>query len=676
MSGIMAIVSLDGRPVPSELARAQLSAIAHRGEWEPRLWEAPGVALGHVNLPRTPEAEREQLPASDITGRYWITWDGRLDNRDELVSLLRLDAEQARQMTDADYVLTAYRELGEACVHKLLGDWAIVIWDSAEGKLFCAKDPLGWRQLYYAEADGLLLMGSEAQQLFAGRRSRPEPNMAYAKDFVSGVLSDSTSSCWSGVREMIGGTTLVVSGAGTIAPSVFWKRPASPPFRGNQDECIDEFTALFEQALRARLRSNRPVGTNLSGGLDSSFIAAAAARSRPDLRAIHAFASTTTRMDERDYAGAVVSHSSISASTLVPIDSCWSLNSEMLHREHFDQPEHPVQAPAVLLLAQAAQRDGVGVVLGGEGGDEWLTGDTGAGDLLLHGHWRVVADIFHRARLHGWSRRTVCGAISREIVPPIATRWPRTRASTHDRALLAAIGHMGPVTARRDSAWDRRATRLDHVWARYRLGANPTIAWRDRHANARFGLEHRTPFNDLRVVEFLAGVPDRMKWFSGRPKAVLRAAGAGLMPSRIADREGYGVYDELYALGVKDRERARAELGLRAWLGDTAFASHAAPHLERSTDPPTPLIWRLITSGLWLVSSGVARPQPTRSLARHLNGKEVMYMKQSYERPSLRTLGDIRSMTQGLINAGCSDAVFGLKGEGIAACFVDGGGGS
>ena len=93
MSGIMAIVSLDGRPVPPELARAQLSAIAHRGEWEPVLGGARRRPRPR-DLPRTPEAEREFLPASDSTGRSWMTWDGRLDNREELASLLRLDASR------------------------------------------------------------------------------------------------------------------------------------------------------------------------------------------------------------------------------------------------------------------------------------------------------------------------------------------------------------------------------------------------------------------------------------------------------------------------------------------------------------------------------------------------------------------------------------------------------
>src|SRR4051812_34782731 len=107
MSGILALLSLDGRPIGDRLPRAALEAIEHRGDREPRLWESDGVALGHANHPTTHEAEREQLPAPDVRGR-WMTWDGRVDNRSELARSLRLDPGRAASMTDADFVLAAY----------------------------------------------------------------------------------------------------------------------------------------------------------------------------------------------------------------------------------------------------------------------------------------------------------------------------------------------------------------------------------------------------------------------------------------------------------------------------------------------------------------------------------------------------------------------------------------
>ena len=254
MSGIMAVVSLDGRPVPPELARAQLAAVAHRGEWEPRLWEAPGVALGHVNLPRTPEAEREVLPMANRSGRYWLTWDGRLDNRDELGAKLGYDTAERAGRTDAEYVLDAFLKWGDDCVHHLVGDWAVVIWDNEARRLFCAKDPLGWRQLYYAERDGLLLVGSEPQQLFAGGWVPKAVNEEYVARFLGGALQEPGSTHYDGIAELRGGE-LAWAGAAGIRIQAHWTAPRKPASKYRRfEEYVEAFEALFEQALAARLR--------------------------------------------------------------------------------------------------------------------------------------------------------------------------------------------------------------------------------------------------------------------------------------------------------------------------------------------------------------------------------------------------------------------------------------
>src|SRR4051794_38529542 len=116
MSGILALVSNSHQAVSPELARAYIDAIAHRGDQRPRLWLRDKVALGHVNLPTTSEAEREQLPASDPSGRFWLTWDGRLDFRETLGDNLDISRENARRLTDADLVLAAYAKWGDTCV--------------------------------------------------------------------------------------------------------------------------------------------------------------------------------------------------------------------------------------------------------------------------------------------------------------------------------------------------------------------------------------------------------------------------------------------------------------------------------------------------------------------------------------------------------------------------------
>ena len=196
-------------------------------------------------------------------------------------------------MTDADYVLAAYRELGDDSVHKLLGDWAIVIWDSVERKLFCAKDPIGWRQLYYAESDGLLLVGSEPQQLFAGGWVPRKWTMTtYCGTWPTPYGTRQGRAI--DVRDLDGGAHLSVHDLATVVKSTYWESPKiTPRSYSSPREYVEEFVDVFAEATRARLRSNRSVGVYLSGGLDSSYVSAIALHQGVSPLAISSYAPGT-----------------------------------------------------------------------------------------------------------------------------------------------------------------------------------------------------------------------------------------------------------------------------------------------------------------------------------------------------------------------------------------------
>ncbi|HXU23262.1 MAG TPA: asparagine synthase-related protein [Tepidiformaceae bacterium] len=607
MSGIMAIVALDGRPVAVELARAQLGAIAHRGEWEPRLWEGEGVALGHVNLPRTPEAEREFLPGSDATGRYWIIWDGRLDNRHELAGQLGLDSSQESAMTDPDYVLAAYQRWDAECVHKLLGDWAIVIWDSRERKLFCAKDPLGWRQLYYAERDGLVAVGSEPQQLFAGGFMAKEVNNEYVLRFLGDALQEPGETCYAGVMELDGGSSITVAN-GRITRAAFWKYPkvTKRPYKRPQ-EYVEEFTQLFDVAVTARLRANRPVGVFLSGGIDSSYITAIAAKKYPELLTISAHAPGTQWMDEREHAGLVAQHCGV-RNVQVDISDCWSLSSRWLPDESFDQADQPPQGATHVRLAVATRVNGLGVVLGGEGADEWMTGNPSVGDsLAARNLWQAVKLARRRERP---VRAFVRGAY--QGLTPLGVRRSirrlRGRGDSFSPFVAAHSNWESLANTETPAAW-QSAANAALEWRGYRESAGAVIGWRDRNAFAPNRVDLRTPFNDLRIVELMASTPHWIKQFRGRRKDLLREAEYPVLPQSIPDRSDFGLYVELMGHGVADGEPGRVEAAIGALY---RFSDINAMLIEREVrqwafeghrwwEPN----WHAITAGLWLANSGV-----------------------------------------------------------------------
>lgn len=608
MSGIMAIVSLDGRPVPPELARAQLAAIAHRGECGPRLWEGPGVALGHVNLPRTPEAEREVLPMADRSGRYRLTWDGRLDNRDELGPKLGYDAAERAGKTDAEYVLDSFLKWGDDCVHQLVGDWAVVIWDNEARWLFCAKDPVGYRQLFFREHEGYLLVGSEPQQLFAGGAGPMEPDREYTLRYLAGVMQEPGRTWLAGMSHLAGGERMVATEAGVRA-AAYWTQPRiTPRTYRRPEEYVDEFEAVFARAVADRLRTNRPVGVYLSGGIDSSYVAAVITRQGHQATALTSYAPGTSRMDERKYAQLVVAHLGM-RQVETDISDCWTLSRAWVPDAYFDNPFHPPQAANQARMGLIARREGIGVILGGEGGDEWCNGpENYIGNTLARGKFVTAWKLSRKNRGRKRSARRLAAELRDLSLEPIRRRHWDT--GPEGDALIDGVDVMKHM--RTPSAWSHaRFQRIE--WDIQRQIGWLEPSWRDRHEAAPNGVERRPPFFDLRVIEMLASTPPWMKRFNGRRKDILREAETRVLPKVIADRTDWGLYDELYFRGLRS-EPARTSLGLAMTDQFVGRPSPAAVResLATAMPPVDHAAWRTVSTGLWLDSmgfSGTARPE-------------------------------------------------------------------
>jgi len=145
MSGIAGIFNLDGRPADASLLRRMVDAIAHRGPDGSGVWIAGSVGLGHRMLRTTPESAVEKQPLTDESATLSLTFDGRVDNREEISSLLSSHGWKLRDQTDAEIILRAYQCWGEECAGKIVGDFAFVVWDGKKQQLFCVRDVVGLR---------------------------------------------------------------------------------------------------------------------------------------------------------------------------------------------------------------------------------------------------------------------------------------------------------------------------------------------------------------------------------------------------------------------------------------------------------------------------------------------------------------------------------------------------
>ncbi|HYM23839.1 MAG TPA: asparagine synthase-related protein, partial [Vicinamibacterales bacterium] len=280
MSGILGIWHPDGRPADrAELARLA-ATIRHRGGDAEglRIDGAAGLAV-HIRRV-TPESARETQPVVDDQGAM-LAFDGRLDDRDDLIAALDGDGGVSRESPDSSLVLAAYRRLGEACLARLNGDFALAVHDPRRRRLLLARDAIGVRPLYYHATPQLVIFASEIKAIVAHPDVPARPDDETLADFLFTRFTGAPPTprtFFEHVSSVLPGYAVIVD-AGGVRMAPYWDFDAARAVRfARYGDYVDAFREHFDRAVRRRLRCVRPTAVSVSGGLDSSAIFCAAHR--------------------------------------------------------------------------------------------------------------------------------------------------------------------------------------------------------------------------------------------------------------------------------------------------------------------------------------------------------------------------------------------------------------
>ena len=221
----------------------------HRGPDGARHWVQGPIAMGHRALNTTPESSLERQPLLDEAAGLGLTFDGRIDNRDELKSVLAADRTNGRVETDAELVLAAYRKWGEECPEHLLGDFAFAIWDEPRKRLFCARDHLGVRPFFYAAVGDTFVCASEIRALFAVPSLKMEPNLAIITMRLLGRSVEFDETLYKGVSRLPMAHRLTITRE-AIRTRRYWDiDPAHEIRYRNDEEYGEHFRELFFDAV-------------------------------------------------------------------------------------------------------------------------------------------------------------------------------------------------------------------------------------------------------------------------------------------------------------------------------------------------------------------------------------------------------------------------------------------
>ncbi len=577
---------------PDRTLVAMADAIAHRGPdgrgffHADRKGRTPGVGLAHVRLAIIDPSDSLQ-PMLSADGTLALAFNGEIFNYTELRQDLIARGHTFRTSGDTEVLLKLYEEMGEACLSRLNGDFAFAIWDGRRKCLFLARDRMGVRPLFYTRHGGTFYFASEAKALLT------VPGIGCDLDLIA---LDQIFTLWSpigqrtafsGISELEPGTFLRADASGERIDS-YWQLDfpdAADAFRdtGDPDASLEQLNDLLVDATRIRLRADVPVGACLSGGLDSSLVAALAAEHAPQGLRTFSIAFDTPEHDESAFQQQMALHLGVSNDTV----NCSGGDIASVFPQVIRLAEKPLirTAPAPMLKLSALIREnGIKVVLTGEGADEVFAGY----DIFKEARVRRFCArqpgsrlrplLFRRLYpyLPGLQKQSAAslaaffGAHASADDDPLFSHRPRI-ANTAGAKLFFSDdlkARLGAYDAAEDliSLLPERFSRwhplhqAQYLETRFLLPGYILSSQGDRMAMGN-GVEGRFPFLDHRLVEFAAKLPPELKLRGLEEKYLLRKAASGRLPASIINRvkQPYRAPDSKAFLGGTGSDYVRSQ---------------------------------------------------------------------------------------------------------------------
>jgi asparagine synthase (glutamine-hydrolysing) len=551
MSGICGQFNLDDAPVAAADLRAMTTMLERRGPEGSTQWQNGPIGLGHTLLATTPEMLFERQPLVHADTGCAITADVRLDNRNELLEALAL-SERHDSIGDAELILTAYLSWGDACLDRLLGDFAFAIWDPRHRKLFCARDHFGMRPFYYHHApDKRFLFASDPRAILVLPQAPYKISDGRIADFLVPELEwiDYTSTFYEGVFRRPPGHKATATPAG-IKLDEYWKPEPGPELGPLSDEDYRQgFLEVFSKAVEARLRApSGTLGSMMSGGIDSGSVVAVGKdilSARGD-GPLHTY--SCARHKNADCAESRAIHAAVTMPSIAPT----LIHPDALH-EHLDAlisgSEEPFDGQCMLLksIYINAQADGRKVILDGAGGDVVLNEGTYVVRLLRSGHLRLaMAEITAENRL--WGETYLASDLFHYarvayLPEPVRTVLRGLMQPRRAKASLEAslVSREFADSVRIGERFEELARMFPRNWtpdyaAEICNAIRPNVAGgRERYARlaAVAGTEARDPFLDKRVVEYGSRLPGHLKMKDGWYKMILRELMADRLPDEV-----------------------------------------------------------------------------------------------------------------------------------------------
>ncbi len=614
MCGICGLFNLDGSPADREAVRRMRGRLAHRGpDDEGEHFEGP-VGLGFRRLSIL-DLEGGHQPMSSPDGRYSIVFNGEIYNHPQLRAELEASGVRFQTHSDTETILQLFIRNGPAAFSRLNGMFAVALWDRERQKLTLARDPIGVKPLYYRFDGRVLGFSSELRSLMAWR----EPwalDPAGVLDYLCYGKVHAPRTVLRDALKLPPASYLELDAQG-LRLHTYWRVPkyhksAKEP---SLQQAADELDRLLKDAVWGNCLSDVPVGAFLSGGVDSSLVAALMAR-RPGSAKVQTFSvgfsGADSGVDESAHARQVARHIGCEHHELMlPADVLDHLEGSI---ELLDEPIADSAILPTFLLSRFA-REKVKVVLTGEGADELFAGYNRYKAAWVNEGLRALPPWGQTLALP-LAKRLGKGAVFNTLPFQDARQWAAATASS-SREDLRAVLHpdFWDASSQVDALeWLKDFEGMDHLNDALAFDLKTVLCdsllMKVDKSTMRASLEARVPFLDKAVVEFAAGLPSSFKIRLFKGKYLLRHVARRYLPENIVWRRKHG-----FIVPWEAWVRDAGNQALTTLLEDPDFSSCGIFDMERlkifrqelsrgSRDVDCGLFFRIAVFGLWLKSLG------------------------------------------------------------------------
>lgn len=593
-------------------------SLVHAEHWHAD--QKPQALLCHRRLAIIDLSDEALQPMSSDGGLNWIVFNGEIYNFIELRRELEALGARFTSHSDTEVILKAYEHWGMDAFARLVGMWAFALLDVRRQRIVLCRDRFGIKPLYFTEQGGSVAFASEIKQLLALPGARREANDAAIYDYLQYEGTDcGTESFFKGVRRLEPGTFRIYDlRSGDVSERSYYTPHANPPeVPATAGAAAEQFRALFKESVRIHLRSDVPVGTCLSGGLDSSAIAVLmreiALEAGLDV-ARHSFSCEfdIPEADERVFTAQAIKAAEVTPHYIQPREA--DLLSDLRRLVyHQDEPFGSTSIYAQWSVFRLVRESGVKVVLDGQGADEMMGGYSGLVPFFFleqaakGNALRVLQESWRWAKLQEkpWLAQLPFPQVQRlaALVSPKPAAAPAEPAWIQPDFVARENGqssYLKDAAVRAFGANDHFGNVLHRFFFLANLPA--LLRYEDRNSMA-FSVEARVPFLDHRLVDYVFALPSQFKFRGGYTKRVLRDAMDGTLPESLrmrARKMGFATPERLWQSGPLRPliEAAIADPKLTPFID----RKHAEAHFARirAGEAFSFAPWRWLNLSLWM----------------------------------------------------------------------------